>query len=305
MISKNRFFLIISLQFLIFQIYGQKADNQFDISVYGCMVDTFAVHKIDLNMEMQKIETLLIKEKIFESSSSSPCYTFFEKFAESGEMPNRIEAPEFEAVYNVSKNSNLFIQCFEKVRKSEIQSTKKSKHILFREKVDKLQKKKNIYINDLAKIIISVYKPSDFINPVYKNPFLISILLMVYKDVNYDPFKIPENTYLLKDSTSVTIRINNKNEIFYNNNLIDTANLYRQLKTYISVKKSANFVYFKVDRNTSYAVLFEVQNVIFNVYKELLNIESKNRFGKEYLSLNESEKKIVDKVYPFNFKASD
>lgn len=269
------------------------------------MVDTFSAHKIDFNLEMQKFETFLIRKKIFESSSNSPCYTFFENFGKSGEMPNSIEAIEFEAVYNISKNNNLFIHCFEEISKSETQTIKNSKYILFRKKVDKLQNKKNVYINDIAKIITSIYKPSDFKNPVYKNPFLISILLMVYKDINNDPFEIPVNSDLFIDSASVSIMINYNNEIFYNNNLINISDLYRQLKTYIADKKSANLIYYKVDQNTSYAVFIEVQNVIFNVYKELLDIESKNRFGKEYQSLNESEKNIVDEVYPIKILDGD
>lgn len=297
--------LIVSavLLFAGWSAYGQKSETQFDMMLYGCMVDSLAAHHLDFNQEMDKFEALLIQEKIFESSSKSPCYLFFEKMSKDGKIPHSIDASRFTAVYEVSLKGNLFSRCIAEVGKINTGAVKDSKYVLFGVKVDGLERQENIQANDIARIMTTVFKASDYRKPCYRNPILLSVLSMVYVDVSEDSIKRPEYQGVDDDSTfSVSIRIDAKNELFLNDSLTTKEMLFPSLKMYIMEHKSKNLICFGADKNTSYALYVEIQDLIFAVYKEVKEAESINRYGKKYQLLNETETIEIDKMYPIHIK---
>jgi hypothetical protein len=300
--KKTKLLIVSVLLFFVgMSVSGQKSETQFDMMLYGCMVDSLAAHHLDFNQEMDKFEVLLIQEKIFESSSKSPCYLFFEKMAKDGNMPHHIDASQFAALYEVLSKVNLYSRCFAEVSKIKKGTVKDSKYVLFGVKVDGLQNQENIYLNDAAKTIITVFKPSDFKKPCYRNPILLSVLSMVYTDDSAD--SIIDNEYKrgkYDSITSASIRVNAKNELLLNDSLVSNELMFQVLKMYVLKHESKSLIFIYLGGNEDKEVYGKIINLIYSVYFEVKEVGAMKKFGKEYLLLNDSEMNAIKEMYPLN-----
>ena len=118
----------------------------------------------------------------------------------------------------------------------------------------------------------------------------------------------------------INVYIDNRNQLFVNDTLIDITNLRFKIKNFLDIRSEGqNYpekhfediavlgvikinrnarVSLKNEKNTLYKFYVQVQNELLQAFNELRNELSMERFGKTFDNSFEEEQEAVKKVYP-------
>jgi biopolymer transport protein ExbD len=147
--------------------------------------------------------------------------------------------------------------------------------------------------------------------------FLLLIFFIVATTMDVDsgiltrlppmPEDLVEDPPEIKERNVLTVLVNAKDQLLVEGEWTDVTQLREIAKTFIVNPQKLEtlpedptkaVVSLQNDRGTSYNAYIQVQNELKAAYNEVRDEESKNRFGKKFDDLNETQQKEIQKMYP-------
>lgn len=147
----------------------------------------------------------------------------------------------------------------------------------------------------IASVITEVLSTQDFELDFYKlRAFLLFDMLSQKPELNRTT---PNNEQYDLDN-AYKIYLNDENKLFVDNIEIKLKSLKTELVKYYKENKSKSVVVIKTDKEALYSEYITVQNKIVSALNIVRDIQSNEKFGKNYDDLNEVDKELIKKEFP-------
>ena len=164
---------------------GQEMDKV-DSVIFQCMGKHYSQHNIDLNDALDSIEYELIQQEAIASADSIGIKSYYEGVANGEEVPQISYSPLMDSITsNYHFQGNLRACIFDHPEVDTIRfenSNYMNRQVELRNKVNELG---GANPTNAAKAMLAVYSFEDFSTELFRANFLLSVLVIAYKDKSY------------------------------------------------------------------------------------------------------------------------
>lgn len=313
---------ILSLMIVTFSLVSCNSSNrdyQFESNLLECFFKSN--NRNDISNALNKVENVLIKNKILENNSGQSFVNVFTKLSNdiNLETDNQQLIIDINSLKNIP--TNLYCRDSNFISNQDSAIYKNSKYFELHKELENVKIKGDIVPKSLATAILKVLDSTDFENKYYKSIGLLMITRLIQID-EYDTglsFKLDPtcNDFginLQPEAQNIlNLRIDNKDQIFANGEPIKLKKLKNVIVEFISKKSeqqeielplsgkqmsTKGVVSIKSDRETSFAVYIQVQNELKSTYDQIRNQYSKRIFHKGYHNLSLVQQDEIRRIIP-------
>ncbi|WGD35524.1 biopolymer transporter ExbD [Olleya sp. YS] len=297
MLLKNCILIIFFHCISLFS-YGQE--ERYEVKMMHCIYDAFEDGGVELQNSISIFEQLLIEEDILQDSSGQGYIGFLESLAKNASL--KMPSQSF-----VTYVRDINQPDTSKITKCDREFLDDSLSFGYK-KFKRLEKV--VSQNDYELIIDASKTANQILELLDKEDFELTLyklsVFMLFDTFNTDlgiKSKLPEPGNFsedIKSNNSLVILINNKNEIFIDEKLIDFKDLNLHLSKYFEDNKFSSVVYIHYKLDTAYQIFVEVEDEITKTIDQLRKKYALEVFNKEYSELDEEALKIIRAMYPKN-----
>lgn len=113
-----------------------------------------------------------------------------------------------------------------------------------------------------------------------------------------EPQKEMQQESVVDKSTLMSLELTADNQLLLNDSAIQVKSLEPMVVRFVNRLGKRHLISIKSDRDANYNLYFQMQNQIKLAYDEVRNAYSQKHYGKDYASLNSSQKNMVLKECP-------
>ncbi len=289
-----KYITVIILLIAGLNVCGQKNDN-IETVLLNCLENSYNKIGVDIYIELDKLEQYLIEKGFLSSTSGQSYYDFYKQIIAVNHMPSKLETDKLDNLLKLKPDnyySDICLQRLTKVDSSEIKTSKYYQMVL---KMQEISSNERISSSSVARALTSILTPSDFDKPYYR-----AIALLTIVNISNIEKTLVRKTIDYSDGQKVLILINSKNEIIYNQELVNKRQLKDKLYNFIKQNQANHLIVFSNEKGTAYHLYLKIHNCISETYIKLRNEKSKEFYNKLFSDLTNSEKEKIIKIYPQN-----
>jgi len=237
---------------------------------------------------------------LIKSNDGYSYYGFYRKVASSDDFPEVPYLTNIENLIKIKPNEYNSTKCLQKLIKIKKKKVEKSKSYLLTLKMNEITANGEFSPSIVAGAITSILSPSDFDKYYYKAKALLTIAHISSYDEYTSNNLNSERTFEDKEFLKVSVQINERNEIVYNDEIINGNTLKNELYSFIKQNPNNHLIMFTVEKETLYNFYLDVHSNISDVYSKLRNEKSKEIFERQFSDLTDKEKEEIEEIYPEN-----
>jgi len=173
--KKIKYFSVIYILIALSFCACSSSENKVEQILLDCIRDTYKNLNIDIDAELNILETDLISAGYLKSNSEEAYYDFFENIA-NGSIPSIAGGEKYLNIL-VVRPSELYVNldCLEKLINLDSTKIVESKFFLLLQQMETLKMSGDISTSKVARTIIDVLSSKDFEIPYYRALALMTI----------------------------------------------------------------------------------------------------------------------------------
>lgn len=315
--------------------YSFGQDYSVESKHFNCLVKTSAELGVDLKKELSNFEKHLIAAGALADNSGNSYYRLYEKIKETGDVSYVFQYSLFDSIRSSANNiefKDLGGDCIKLAEKTQrTRRYQKSKLFQLKLSMDSIRNSQNIYIKEVADVILRILSPEDFDHDYYKMTALL--MLAATQDVSTGiERKLPpiaENTdgAPINKRNLLVVHVTTDNDsVILNNTKVSIEDLTDIVERYlISDSKDTTMpemilvnidligdcfqsnlvISLQNERETSYSTYVEVQNKLIKAYRRVRNDKAMEFFNLEFDELSVDQQNSIKQLIPISISEAE
>lgn len=296
-----RLILQLVLVFLSFRSFGQTTNDEIESILHNCLIKSYEEQQVNINKELDELETYLIECKFLKSPTGQSYFDFFIEIVKHNDTPATLDPDRFENIYKLEPNEFYKIDCLEKLKDIDPTIIFKSKFFHLTVAIQNAALKGRTPSN-IAIAITNVLGPSDFDHPYFR---AIALLCIAYTGnfgkglaMHFKTDECEEDN----DYKTITVAATDQNQIVLDGKTVRLEELKIRLSEFIQTNQSKHLIQLRVDKGTTYGFYLKIQELILAVYNDLRNDLAIKQFNKPFNELTENQQIELIETYPIRLK---
>ncbi|XLS28087.1 ExbD/TolR family protein [Flavobacteriaceae bacterium M23B6Z8] len=273
--------------------------ERIETKIMDCTYQAFEDNGEAFKAAVVDYENLLIEEKILVDSSGKSYVRALRNIADvkkSNKIPSKFFAAELQ---NIEKPDQEKVRKCQEIINKDSASYNISKLKGLERVMINAQKSKDLKASSLMNDVLNVLKEEDFEHDFYK--IRIFVLLSMIGDsplMENQPAEIRDKEKEVDLTNALRITIDDKNQIFINDQKVAVKDLGKRIKSYGEKNKSKSVISIKVDKKAMYRKYIEVQEVIDREIQNLRDKLARDKYGVGLNELTPQQLVEIKKLYP-------
>ncbi|XWN37233.1 MAG: biopolymer transporter ExbD [Balneola sp.] len=280
--------------------------------LYECLDHYYEKKGIDIDSELNDLESYLIQTEQIEGVSGKSYYNFYSKIVSNKGISTNINREKFKTLIdNHNFNYTNTDNCRSSISQFHVEQIAKSKFFVLQQKLNNIRNRSNLKLTPatVSSAIVEVLSPSDFETPFYRASALLTVLfisdLTIKIEVNSAD---PDQNKHGEDYTSYEtfeIILKDDHNIYIGDKIIDLKDLPKTLEPFIRENLPEQNIVIEISQNASYRVFTNLLDTVSSVYRIIRNDESLGKFQTKFDELSSSQRDSVEILIPKNIIVRD
>lgn len=90
---------------------GQTKGTEIESILLDCLVKSYNEQEVNINQELDKLETYLIESKSLKSSKGQSYFDFYKETINLNDIPTTLDFDKFENIYKLTPNAFYSVDC--------------------------------------------------------------------------------------------------------------------------------------------------------------------------------------------------
>jgi len=288
---------LIALFFLtLFTACGQVEENEIEAILFDCLIESYNQQGVDLQLELDSLESYLIENESLTSSSGQSYSDFYQQIVELDDIPATLDYDKFENIYAINPSQYYSTDCLEKLNTIDSTELANSKHIRMHLAIEKASVN-GVSPSAIASAITGVLGPTDFDHPYYRATALLTI---AHTCTGTDNLKQLEQPIPGKDASTavkMTVFVTENTLLVVGTDTVDKEKLHKVLYEFIEVN-THHTIQLEAESGTHYDFYVEVQDLLARVYMALRNDLAMASYDKSFSELPTERQEEIRAFYP-------
>lgn len=273
--------------------------NSVETKIMNCINENFGNKGTQFKIAIDNYQKLLINEKIIANGTGKSYKKTLNKIANDNSFDYSPSKSFFSEIYKLgSLDTILFITCT--IEPSTNKNVGQFKVQKLKSLIDSLSATEKFTAAAYSNGILSILSKKDFEKDYYKIatfPLFSLIRTDAGIDSNYKKASDFDESEL---KNAMKIHINKVSELFLYKRSISFGELRKAVREYEIKNKSNSIILFTNDDEVKYGSFIKVQNMMVAEIDSIRESFSQKKYGKSFNSLNESQSKKIETLYPKN-----